>query len=215
MAAKGVADTPASTGINAGIPAKPTATATITPPPPTTEATTNTPVKQPRKKKNPQERKGKATSTKDEARLRERNRFVIPGHDSDNVGDPDDLSPNIMGESEKLITAFEDGVLASMPTCQEIYQLSQESQTPADIVYEDERKNAEAIELALSEMDEAFPALPDGILDVEMPAAAGTEGTIPTTSLPPPAVPSFADRVSTSSSFFLRENHALCVYRGS
>ena len=109
---------------------------------------------------------------------------------------------SIKGESEKLITDFEDRVLASIPSRQEIYQLSQESQTPADIVYEDERKKAEAIELALSEMDEAFPALPNGIVDEEMPAAAGTEEIIQPTSLSPPAAPSFADRVSTSSPFF-------------
>ena len=209
MAAKGVANSPADAGINAELPAKST---TTTPPPPptttttktettsTTEGTNPTPVKQQRKKKNPQERKGKATSTKDEARLRQKNRFVIPGHDSDNVGDPEDLSPNIMGEAEKLITDFEDCVLARMPTRQEIHQLSLESQIPEEKVYEEERKKAETVVLALEEMDEAFPALPDGILDVEMPAAAVTEETTPTTSSP--AAPSFADRVSTSSSFF-------------
>ena len=127
---------------------------------------------------------------------------MIPGRDSDDVGDPEDLSPNIMGEAEQLTTDFEGRVLATMPTRQEIHQLSQESQIPEDKIYEEERKKAETVVLALEEMDEAFPALPDGIMDVEMPAAAVTEETTPTTSSPPPAAPSFADRVSTSSSFF-------------
>ena len=210
MAAKGVANSPTDAGITAELPAKPTTrTTTITPPTTTTEATskagetTKMPVKQQRKKKNPQEWKGKATSTKDEARLRQKNRFVIPGRDSDDVGDPEDLSPNNMGEAEKMMTDFEKRVLARMPTRQVIHQLSQESQIPEDKVYEEEKKKAEVVVLALSELEEAFPALPDGILvDEEMPAAAVIGETIPTTSSPPPAAPSFTDRVSTSSSFF-------------
>ena len=187
MTAKGVANSPADAGINADIPVKSTTPTTITPTPPTTEATSKT---------------EETTKTPEREEKRERNRFVIPGHDSDNVGDPEDLSPNIMGEAEKLITYFEERVLARLPTRQEIHQLSLESQISEDKVYEEEKKKAKAIELALSEMDEAFPALPDGILDVEMPAAAGTEETTPTTSSPPPAAPSFTDRVSTSSSLF-------------
>ena len=124
---------------------------------------------------------------------------MIPGHDSDDVGDPEDLSPNIMGEAEKLMTDVEARVLATMPTRQEIHQLSQESQIPEDKVYEEERKKAENVVLALEEIVEAFPG---GTMDVEMPAAAGTEENTPTTSSPPPAAPTFADRVSTSSSFF-------------
>ena len=208
MAAKGVANSPTDAGITAELPEKPTTTSTttITPTTTTTEATskagetTKMPVKQQGKKKNPQEWKEKATSTKDEARLRQKNRFVIPGRDSDDVGDPEDLSPNNMGEAEKMMTDFEERVLARMPTRQVIHQLSQESQIPEDKVYEEEKKKAEVVVLALSELEEAFPALPDGILvDEEMPAAAVIGETIPTTSSPPPAAPSFADRVSTLS----------------
>ena len=82
MAAKGVANSPADAGINAELPAEPTTTKTTPPPITTKTETTSTteemqpkPVNQQRKKKNPPERKGKATSTKDEARLRQKNRI--------------------------------------------------------------------------------------------------------------------------------------------
>ena len=82
---------------------------------------------------------------------------MIPGRDSDDVGDPEDLSPNIMGEAEQLTTDFEGRVLATMPTRQEIHQLSQESQIPEDKIYEEERKKAETVVLALEEMDISCP----------------------------------------------------------
>ena len=198
-----VKDSPASVGITGEESASKLTTATRETTKATTPATKVTKAAFRRTQKGAVRNKFKAISTKDNAKIRGKNlpnRFSLQGCGPDEVGDPTYLVVTI----EKDMAAsneFDNSVRDRMLIRHEIFQLSQEQGVDFDLVFAQQQAKGKAEELALTDMDGSFPALPPCAMETA-PLTAVVDDPVPPSTA---ATPSFASKLrSSSSSAFFR-----------
>ena len=194
---------PAETGITSGDGSSEpstttTTTITATSLLPTTEAKKNTPATKVTKtatRRIPKEDgrgKGKATSTKENAKLRGKeisNRFTLPDTVPADVGDPSDLVA--MADSNDFNVRVRD----RMPSQREIVQLSQEQGVHYNVAFAQEQEKAKVVEHALTDMAGSFPSLPPSDMLETATITAVVDDAAPTPmESPPTAAPSMPVR---------------------
>ena len=144
--------------------------------------------------------KGKATSTKENAKLRGKeisNRFTLPDTVPADVRDPSDLVA--MADSNDFNVRVRD----RMPSHREIVQLSQEQGVHYNVAFAQEQEKAKVAEHALTDMTGSFPSLPPSDMLETATITAVVDDAAPTPmESPPTAAPSFASKVSSSNTSF-------------